>query len=108
MKSLLPLRNYGMDFRFSGNKGNIIGKAIDTRYSIVSKVSPLDATCVCVLTFRRDRLIQHRSHFNKAIETCLSGLAIPLGSQQAREVDLTYIHHLSSINVQTRHKIMVS
>ena len=34
-ENLLALRNYGMDFRFSGNNGNIVGKALDTKYSSV-------------------------------------------------------------------------
>ena len=35
-KFFLLLRNYGMDFLFSGNNGNIIGKALnnDKRYSL--------------------------------------------------------------------------
>ena len=32
LKSFLPLRN-GMDLQWSGNNGNIVGKALDTRYS---------------------------------------------------------------------------
>ena len=30
----IPMRNYGMDFWFSGNNGNIVGKALDTRYTL--------------------------------------------------------------------------
>ena len=35
LKSVLQLRNYWMDFRFSGNNGNIVDKALDTRSSLM-------------------------------------------------------------------------
>ena len=51
--SFLLLRNYGIDFRFSGNNGNIDGKARNTRYSrlhfksmINSKLKDLGLHCL--------------------------------------------------------------
>ena len=34
LKKFLPLRNYGMDFLFSGYNGHNVGKALNAMYNI--------------------------------------------------------------------------